>query len=337
MSFTSVVPDSGPTAKQLAFEKYYKYQPFCEDRLLTVLRDKKLYFSDPISFNDPWDCKPWFDYRPMLEDPIKRREMVEFFRLLVSPEMLAHPYRQLYDNAILTDDEQLKSEVEIYSRGLAEEIRKMRVYCLSTKPLSTLMWSHYAENHRGICLEFDKHNEVIEKARCIRYRDTYPEWTPQAMVGDPLALILSKAKEWCYEQEFRIIGSPTGGPIKLVDGQFVPLPEGALTAIILGCDSPHEAELTNLIDQYAPGLTIKRMVRIPNHYKLAISVVDRAAAASSLTVSISSKLDCNVFHSRAAPQSEIAAGERRSVRAQIHSTGCSEMASRKHEISEHRS
>jgi hypothetical protein len=270
MPLTAFQPDFDPTAKQLAFEKYYKYQSFREDRLLTVLRDKKLYFSDPITFNDPWDCRPWFDYRPMLEDPIKRQEMVAFFRELVSPAMLAHPYRLIYDIGILTDDDNLKEEVEIYSRGLAEEIRKMRVFCLSTDPLSTLMWSHYAENHHGICFEFDKHNVVIEKARPIRYRETYPEWTPQAMVKDPLALVLSKAKEWCYEREFRIMGSPTGGPAKLVDGQFVPLPDGALTAIILGCECPHEAKLTDLINQHAPGLIIKRMVRVPSVYKLQL-------------------------------------------------------------------
>jgi hypothetical protein len=103
----------------------------------------------------------------MLEDPIKRQEMVEFFRERVSPAMLAHPYRLIYDIGVLTDDDNLKEEVEIYSRGLADEIRKMRVFCLSTDPLSILMWSRYAENHHGICLEFDKHNVVIEKAQFV--------------------------------------------------------------------------------------------------------------------------------------------------------------------------
>jgi hypothetical protein len=269
-----------PTAKQLAFQKYYKYQPFCEQRLLTVLRDKKLYFSDPITFNDPWDCKPWFDYRPMLEDPVKRQELVSFLRTLVSHEMLVHPFRSLYDQGILTDDERLRQEVEIYSRGLAEQIRKMRVYCLSTEPLSTLMWSHYSQNHHGLCLEFDKNNPLIEKARPIRYRDTYPEWTPQGVMEDPLALLLTKAKEWVYEREFRIMGSPTSGPAKL-DGEYVPLPEGALTAIIIGCESTKQSEIIDMVNRYDPGLTIKRMVRVPNHYKLAISVVDQAAGASS--------------------------------------------------------
>src|SRR5690242_8727839 len=129
------MPFIDPTAKQLSFQKYYHYQRFCKDRLITLLRDKKLFFSGPYTFNDPWDCKPWFDYRPMLEDPVKSREG--------------------YDTGIRTDDDELKKEVEKYSCGLGEQIRKMRVYCLSVVPESTLMWSHYSANHRGICLEFD--------------------------------------------------------------------------------------------------------------------------------------------------------------------------------------
>ncbi|MGD0049022.1 MAG: hypothetical protein ABSE42_18635 [Bryobacteraceae bacterium] len=188
----------------------------------------------------------------MLEDPAKREEMIRFLRGLVSPELLAHPLRRGYDTGIRTDDDKLRKEVEIYSIGLAGEIRKMRVYCLSVLPDSTLMWSHYSANHRG-----------------VRYKKTYPEWTPQGVVHDPLALVLTKAMDWCYEREFRIVGSLQGGPAKL-DGNFVPLPDGALTAIILGCESTDHAELMSIVNEYAPGLPVKRMVRVPNHYQLAI-------------------------------------------------------------------
>jgi hypothetical protein len=266
--------------KQLAFQQYYNYQRFDRDRLLTVIRDKKLYFSDPLGFNDPWDCKPWFNFQPMLEDPVKRQQMVAFFRTLVSQDMLAHPFRKIYDQSILSDDETLKNEIEVFSRNLADQIRRFRVYCLSTDPLSTLMWSHYADNHHGVCLEFNKNNPLIEKARPVRYTDTYPEWTPQGSIEDVPVLVLTKAKEWCYEREFRIMGSPTGGPAKL-DGEFVSLPNGALTGIIIGCESHNQGEIVDLAKEHAPELAIKRMVRVPNHYKLQVSVLNGAQRAAS--------------------------------------------------------
>jgi hypothetical protein len=41
-------------------------------------------------------------------------------------------------------------------------------------------------------------------------------------MDDPPALVLTKSKDWCYEREFRIMGSLQGGPAKL-GGNFVPL------------------------------------------------------------------------------------------------------------------
>lgn len=264
------MPFIDPTAKQLSFQKYYHYQSFCNARLITLLRDKKLFFSDPHKVNDPWDCKPWFDYRPMLEDPVKRKEMIAFLRILATPENLANPRRAVYENSLRTDNDALMEDVEAYSRGLTREIGKRRIYCLTPFPTSTLMWSHYSNNHHGICLEFDKNNPLIEKARPVRYKKTYPEWTPQGVADDPLAPVLTKAMDWCYEREFRIIATSLDGPTKL-DGNFVTLPDGALTAIILGCESQDQAELISIINEYAPGLPIKRAERFPNHYQLTIT------------------------------------------------------------------
>ncbi len=66
------------------------------------------------------------------------------------------------------------------------------------------------------------------------------------------------------------MGSLLDGPTKL-DGYFVPLPDGALTAIILGCTNEDHDEILSIVNEYAPGLAIKRAIRVPNHYKLKIT------------------------------------------------------------------
>ena len=40
---------------------YLPNQPFNPHRLRQVLCDRHLHFSNPADFNDPWDCRPWFD------------------------------------------------------------------------------------------------------------------------------------------------------------------------------------------------------------------------------------------------------------------------------------
>lgn len=144
-----------PTAKQAAFQKYFHYQPFRDDHkkhLEDTLRNRHLFFSDPHNVNDPWDCRPAFDYRPMLADPAKREEFLTFSRMFLGPDMLNHPLRPKYEHLIRTDDDQFIRAITESSRLLAENLALRRFYCLTPFADNTLMWSHYADNHRGICL-----------------------------------------------------------------------------------------------------------------------------------------------------------------------------------------
>ena len=38
------------------------------------------------------------------------------------------------------------------------------------------MWSHYARNHRGICLEFSVPNTKFRGAAQVRYQKEYPKF-----------------------------------------------------------------------------------------------------------------------------------------------------------------
>ncbi len=44
----------------------YHYEDFQLDRLADILRNHRIYCSNPADFNDPWDCKPYFN--PALHD-----------------------------------------------------------------------------------------------------------------------------------------------------------------------------------------------------------------------------------------------------------------------------
>jgi hypothetical protein len=75
--------------------------------------------------------------------------------------------------------------------------------------------------------------------------------------------------DWSYEREFRIIASSLDGPLKL-HGNFVLLPAGALTAVVVGCESPDYADILSIVRDHAPSILVKRAVRVPNHYKITI-------------------------------------------------------------------
>jgi hypothetical protein len=52
------------TAHELKISRLYHYQRFNPDWIRQILFDRKIYFSNPANFNDPWDCRPYFNIPP---------------------------------------------------------------------------------------------------------------------------------------------------------------------------------------------------------------------------------------------------------------------------------
>jgi len=80
---------------------------------------------------------------------------------------------------------------------------------LSRNNSNILMWSHYAESHKGFCIGFKRNNTYFSKAESVRYRryrshlngmsiDLFPK--------DPnlKGISLEKAIDWAYEEEERL-------------------------------------------------------------------------------------------------------------------------------------
>jgi hypothetical protein len=110
-----------------------------------------------------------------------------------------------------------------------KEIRnKFLVSCFSTNYDSILMWSHYANNHKGVCIEFDIPNGEQELYNKVIYSDTRPsnnlEHSAEKICGhligkgeidkaDKLFIKImtepyyTKSTDWAYEEEYRIIFS----------------------------------------------------------------------------------------------------------------------------------
>jgi hypothetical protein len=94
------------------------------------------------------------------------------------------------------------------------------------------MWSHYADYHRGICLEFDGHGLLTQHALKVNYSHD----RPLILRGDSNELkldkaLLTKSSHWSYEKEWRLI-QYTAGP-----GVVKFRPEN-LTGIVVGAEAP---------------------------------------------------------------------------------------------------
>ena len=151
-----------------------------------------------------------------------------------------------------------------------------RVYCLGLDPKNLLMWSHYADSHRGICLEFSLSNEIFCAALKCEYSSAYPIMELHDDSDDTLLLsLLAKSDVWSYEKEYRLIAQeeskalPDSESLKS-NGHFLEFPQGALVSVITGCQSDHQ-RIHDLVKSIDPAVGVKQASRIPNRFEISIS------------------------------------------------------------------
>lgn len=271
------------TAASLHIEKLYHYQSFEKpERLARIFTEGTLYFSKPRDFNDPWDCRPFFN-KSGLDDPNEYESAVRWF---------VHCDRTR--NTSLSDEEHVQREQELRAnRKLLEWMidqmtsdmeraiqTQYRVYCLSTHPDSTLMWSHYSDSCKGLCLEFAVRNEFFCGALPIEYLGSYPLFSVAA--SDEYANLrplLTKSEVWEYENEFRLVASehPFVFPgVPTTKEGFLPFPKDALQSVIVGAlMPPSDREVVrSLVKDSGWNVALKLAALVPDRYEFEISMLD---------------------------------------------------------------
>ncbi|RUW57016.1 DUF2971 domain-containing protein [Mesorhizobium sp. M8A.F.Ca.ET.021.01.1.1] len=81
--------------------------------------------------------------------------------------------------------------------------RKFGLLCFSPDWTNAVMWSHYADRHRGICLGFDVSDQI---ASTVTYSQDRPEidLSRKPQESDIQPLLFIKGPDWRYEEEYRV-------------------------------------------------------------------------------------------------------------------------------------
>lgn len=258
------------TALQNEISALYHYEKFNSTYLANTLRNQIIHCSDPSNLNDPWDCKPAFDPQALDDPTVLEREIAW---------RLEHPAKELWAAQMRADPQARIDFMNGASKSIEEMLAQRRIYCLTPKADNILMWSHYADNHRGLCLEFSvSDNPLFSKAAQVVYREDYPHWAPCNINDKPglvMELILTKSSDWHYEEEYRLVSvqKSTLANFLQLHGDYFRLPNGALKSVIMGCEADHKT-IGALMKECAPSLPVKKVVRSSNLYRLEI--VDHA-------------------------------------------------------------
>jgi Protein of unknown function (DUF2971) len=209
------------------------------------LCNDEIYFSHPGAFNDPLDCSPTLACDSTNED---LKKLLSFFIVRrVASQVVSHltrakissanaaehaqkqaaneSQRQLANisyNATNPDYEGSIPENESWLLLCAIETELHRWYergvcCFSESYSSPLLWSHYGDQHKGLCLGYTTNRNPTPKMQKVAYGGNRAIATSvlcsafllentAAIESVDRDVLLRKATGWKYEGEWRLIG-----------------------------------------------------------------------------------------------------------------------------------
>ena len=236
-----------------------------------VIKSRKLKASSIICFNDPFEMLP-----------TETASVSERAKSIVNEYVKNMDIKINYD--LITKDEILTSKrIEKYKN----ERQNTMVICFSRSESEILMWSHYADQHKGIVLSFDEKEmfeDIIPKNLIkVNFADIkYCQRRPSGVSAEYMlenkfiSDITTKGKFWSYEEEIRIAFNydASAKHIAINDEQnaFIRFNPKSLKGAYFGCrndineSDPHFMEL---LDEYKH-LKLYQLRTSPDSYSLNI-------------------------------------------------------------------
>jgi hypothetical protein len=189
--FRALLPPDHPNREQKLQELQY------------LLLDSTLWLAAATMFNDPFDGRAAFQITER-GDALRDALADQFIRVTGGNRRQA--LAAIEQSGVTAHPERLEKEL---LQG-HDAIRKSIGICsLSAAPSNQLMWAHYGQEHRGVCLRFsvahDLRNLIAHK---VIYDRNYPIVTSMFASSpskEDLQPLLQKSPDWAYEKEWRII------------------------------------------------------------------------------------------------------------------------------------
>lgn len=199
-----------------------------KDRAKDLLLRSKLWLSSPNDFNDP------FEMSANVIINASGDEKRKYFKSVARNLGLNHIDSQKFVKKMsITNNNVLK---EYYKESIRKTFETIGVHCFSYDPRNILMWSHYANEHKGICVQIERVRDfkTLVQVVNVNYSNNYPSINfIKSSVDDIKNTILNKSTDWKYEQECRI----------LLPGQAntkIDINEDSVVGIIFGCIAPDD-------------------------------------------------------------------------------------------------
>lgn len=183
----------------------YKYRVLCgKDGSLNEFTKKllfsgQIYLSDFESLNDPFEGQIVPQYKGITKEKV----------LNLYPCLKDMPD---FDDIDWQSDSVISYIREIFTPKIKENLKKYGVFCASSDCNNDLLWAHYADSHKGVCIGFDaKKLEEISGYKilhvCPHNKRPEVEFSNNGSHYEEyiVKMLTTKSSAWEYEHEYRMI------------------------------------------------------------------------------------------------------------------------------------
>lgn len=289
---------------------FFKYASF--KTAIRIIQGHSFQWSTPVKFNDPFDHQAGFvldideaEFASLLTASIERVIFTDvhlgegpspvFTNLLL---MLRTMRDRLPRQDILTEIYQtsltvaqnIKDGVDTFNSAVHSHLCHSRVFCVSEQNDNIVMWSHYADEHRGVVFKLrciDAIDNRLLAARQVIYTDSFLSFPsanqyarhltgeqPIDMVALSRNAAFTKHLDWSYEKEWRVhiplLNEPEGDGYAIYDED----PQ-IFETVYLGCRMAKEQIQTvvKAIQTYLPKTEIYLAERSKKSFALSFKKV----------------------------------------------------------------
>lgn len=209
----------------------YKYMDI--ESIRKVIENNSIKFNSASNFNDPFDGKAFISINISFEDIVKYWDL----------DSLPDPQKQISVSHKIMDIHamnQLSDSVYSYLD------KHTAISCFSEIGDNPLMWSHYSDKHKGVCLKFDiiKDLDFFSSLARIKYNEDFLSYNFAEVENHIFDQYTTKAIDWSYEKEIRVIKTNT-------KPQCIKFNKASLVEISFGCkcDEKDIHEIKKLVKQ----------------------------------------------------------------------------------------
>ena len=273
--------------------KLYKFRTF-NTYTADLLTSGSMYYADPNAFNDPletvWQINNDMDVSTailVLKAVNKKSNHIKDLDgwLRDNKNTVAYWASESVEDGDLSQEHQKEYEEGEFERLVLSEIQHgiervlliRGVLSLSGRWDSVLMWSHYADEHKGICIEYTCDPRLKPSPKDVFYtgnrsillsvvHEAYIQKSASAIDEIFDVYYFTKSKEWHYEQEKRLLNQSPG-----YSGEYYI----NLTGIYFGLRCPKST-----ISMIASAM--QQRTRVPEFYQVRASIQNMELTAHKL-------------------------------------------------------